>query len=158
MLAAFLNTTLLGKRQAKSKLGTSEPQTATERHIARVEMPPGLPKTSLRDALLQYRLRHTQHPHEAEALDWTLGQLDPSFGLVAIKVPQQISLVLLEALIQYSQAHAELQLDAAHAVGRQRHARSARRPPSRSARRPPSPRGAPPPSPRDAPCTTHAAA
>ena len=44
-----------------------------------------------------------------------VGQLDPSgFGLLHVKVPGQLRPLLTEALIAYSQRHAELHLDACH--------------------------------------------
>ena len=117
MLAAFLNAKLFGnfkgKKEDKFKQAKAAP-VRSELQIARVDVPTGLPKTTLRDALLQYRLRHTQHPHEAEAVDWILGQLDPAFELIAVKVPEQTRLLILEAIIQHVQQHAELQLDAGH--------------------------------------------
>ena len=51
------------------------------------------------------------------ALDWALGQLEPSgFELTAVKVPENLRLVIVEALLAHSQKHAELQLDACHAA------------------------------------------
>ena len=109
MLAAFLNAKLFGnfkgKKEDKFKQAKAAP-VRSELQIARVDVPTGLPKTTLRDALLQYRLRHTQHPHEAEAVDWILGQLDPAFELIAVKVPEQTRLLILEAIIQHVQQHA----------------------------------------------------
>ena len=176
MLAAFLNATLLGKRQhgKDEKAKEVKPTTPPERHIAAVELPAGLPQSTLRDALLQHQLRYTaQHPHEVEAVDWLLGQLDPAFALIQVparllrpslafsyllapslafaglpapspafpcllraspavshlllagrcararaqvKVPEQTRLLVLEAMIQHVQQHAELQLDAAYAM------------------------------------------
>ena len=119
MLAAFLNSKLTelftGKKedeQMKAKPSAVKPELL----IASVEVPVGLPKSTLRDALLQWRLRHTAHPQEMEALDWMLGQLDPAFELLAVKVPEQSRLHIIEALIQHNQNHAELQLDASHSA------------------------------------------
>ena len=117
MLAAFLNSKLLGGLAGKQKKALKKAEIAPEMQIMGVELPAGLPKSTLRDAMLQWRLRHTMHPHEALAVDWLLGQLEPSgFEIIAVKVPEQSRLLLYEALIQFSQTHAELQLDAAHAV------------------------------------------
>jgi len=114
MLAAFLNSKLselfTGKRDEKPREQVANP----ELMLAPLELPAGLRKTTVRDALLQWRLRHTAHPQESEAVDWMLGQLDPAFELIAVKVPEQARLLLIEALIQHQQNHAELQLDAAH--------------------------------------------
>ena len=59
-----------------------------ELRVVGVEVPAGLPKATLRDALLQWRLRHTAHqPRELLAVDWSLSQLEPEgFGLLAVKV------------------------------------------------------------------------
>ena len=56
--AAFLNATLLGKRQhgKDEKAKEVKPTTPPERHIAAVELPAGLPQSTLRDALLQARV------------------------------------------------------------------------------------------------------
>ncbi|KOO25733.1 hypothetical protein Ctob_006539 [Chrysochromulina tobinii] len=119
MLAAFLNSKMMSlfgvnKDQAPAD---AQPKMAPEMHVCAVEVPIGLPRTTLRDALLQWRLRHTAHPVEAEAVDWALGQLEPSgFELTAVKVPENLRLVIVEALLAHSQKHAELQLDACHAA------------------------------------------
>ena len=119
MLAAFLNSKMMSlfgvnKDQAPAD---AQPKLAPEMHVCAVEVPVGLPRTTLRDALLQWRLRHTAHPTEMLALDWALGQLEPSgFELTAVKVPENLRLVIVEALLAHSQKHAELQLDACHAA------------------------------------------
>jgi hypothetical protein len=119
MLAAFLNSKMMSlfgvnKNQAPAD---AQPKMAPEMHVCAVEVPIGLPRTTLRDALLQWRLRHTAHPVEADAVDWALGQLEPSgFELTAVKVPENLRLVIVEALLVHSQKHAELQLDACHAA------------------------------------------
>ena len=113
MLASYLNHKLSELITGKH---VSKPPVLSEVLLAPVEVPDGLPRSTLRDALLQWRLRHTAHPDEAEAMDWILGQLDPSFKLEAVKVSDNIKLRVVEALVQYQQKHAELQLDAAHSV------------------------------------------
>jgi hypothetical protein len=118
LLAAFLNSTLLGAftgkkgEQADSK---KPPPVPEELQLISVEVPGGLQRTLLRDAILQWRLRHAAHSTELDAVDWLLGQLDPGFELRAVKVPEQARLLLVEALIQYRQQHADLELDACHA-------------------------------------------
>ena len=53
---------------------------------------------TLRDAMVQWRLRSTAHPKEREAVDWLLAQLDPAaFGLLNVKVPEQARLLVIEA-------------------------------------------------------------
>jgi len=118
MLAAFLNSTVMGLfGGAKDGEVAAPPPVREELQLVPVEVPIGLPKATLRDALLQWRLRHTAHPVEAEAVDWVLGQMEPAgFELVAVKVPEQLRLLLTEALIAHSQQHAELQMDACHAM------------------------------------------
>ncbi len=121
ILAAYLNSKLnelfTGKREDERRRAQEQSKVLPERLVCGVEVPIGLPKTTLRDALLQWRLRHTAHPSELLAVDWALGQLDPSgFELLAVKVPEQARLLVYEAVVQYAQQHAELQLDAAHAV------------------------------------------
>ena len=121
VLAAFLNSKLLGaftgKKEQARKKKSEQAQVPPEMQVVSVDVPVGLPRTTLRDALLQWRLRHTAHPREALAVDWVLGQSEPAgFELLAVKVPEQARLLLYEAIIQWTQAHAELQLDASHAV------------------------------------------
>lgn len=70
----------------------------------------------LRDAMLQWRLRHTAHPVEAEAANAVLGQLDPNFRVLAVEVPGQARIMVVQAMLQWIQRHAMLQLDAAHAA------------------------------------------
>lgn len=118
LLASFLNSNVMqifSRRNAFSTGANAPPPVPPERQVVSVEVPGGLPKGTLRDAMLQWRMRHTAHPVEAEAIDWLLGQLDPSgFGLLHVKVPGQLRPLLTEALIAYSQRHAELHLDACH--------------------------------------------
>lgn len=118
IIAAFLNSKLLGG--VLGRKGTNAPAQAPgrlEMQVVPVEVPAGIKRSTLRDAMLQWRLRHTAHPIEGEAVDWLLSQLEPvDFGLSAIKVPEQLRLLLVEALLTHAQKHAELQLDAAHAV------------------------------------------
>jgi len=118
LLAAFLNSNLLGAFGGKKTADTEAEKLPVdlERQVVAVEVPAGLPRETLRDAMLQWRLRHTAHPQELEAVDWLLGQLDPTFGLIAVKVPDQARNLLVEALIQHAQNHAELQMDSCHAV------------------------------------------
>ena len=117
ILAAFLNSTLLGAFGGKKRSDEeAEPPGARDLRVVPVELPPGLPRAMLRDAMLQWRMRHVAHPIELDAVDWLLGQLDPGFELLAVRVPEQARLLVLEALVQHSQQHAELQLDAGHAV------------------------------------------
>ena len=121
ILAAYLNSKLndlfTSKKEEERRRLEARSKLAPEMHVCAVEVPVGLPRTTLRDALLQWRLRHTAHPVEADAVDWALGQLEPSgFELTAVKVPEQARLLVYDALIQYTQQHAELQLDAAHAA------------------------------------------
>ncbi|KOO32439.1 hypothetical protein Ctob_016604 [Chrysochromulina tobinii] len=114
MLASYLNHKL--SELITGKQANKPSPVRSEVLLAPVEVPDGLPRATLRDALLQWRLRHAAHPDEAEAMDWILGQLDPSFKLEAVKVSDNIKLRVVEALVQYQQKHAELQLDAAHSV------------------------------------------
>ena len=119
LLATFLNTSLFGaiggKRARQHAAAT--PSTPPEQLVMSVEVPVGLPKETLRDAMLQWKLRHTAHPMESEAVDWLLGQLSPvGFGLLRVRVPEQARLLLVEAVVQFSQQHAELHLDACHAT------------------------------------------
>ena len=119
LLASFLNSNMMSIFNGKNGKdeGQTAPTTPPEQMVMQVELPAGLPKETLRDAMLQWRMRHTAHPLESEAIDWLLSQLDPSgFGLLAVKVPAQLRSLLLEALISHSQRHAELQLDACHAT------------------------------------------
>ena len=121
LLASFLNSNVMqilrGKGVAGPGAAKGPPPIPPEQLVTSVEVPAGLPKELLRDALLQWRLRHTAHPVESEALDWLLGQLDPTgFELLHVKVPSQLRALLLEALIAHSQRHAELQMDACHAM------------------------------------------
>ena len=121
LLAAFLNTNLFGalsgKRSAHSHHRRQQPPEHPEMLIVPVELPGGLAKATLRDAMLQWRLRHTAHAREAEAVDWLLGQLDPDgFELLRVKVPEQARLLVIEALVQFAQQHAELQMEAGHAT------------------------------------------
>ena len=120
MLAAFLNSSLFSAFSNKKEDASAQarrPPVAPEMQIVPVEVPAGLHKTTLRDAMLQWRLRHTAHPRELEAVDWLVGQLDPTgFELRAVKVPEQARLLLIEALLQHTQLHAAQQLDACHAV------------------------------------------
>ena len=121
LLASFLNSTILnafgGKKGAQGPQG--KPMQPEELRVVPVEVPPGLPKEMLRDAMLQWRMRHAAHPRELDAVDWLLGQLDPGFDVIAVKVPEQARLMLVEAMTQHAQHHAELQLDACHAVSLQ---------------------------------------
>jgi len=66
--------------------------------------------------MLQWRLRHTAHPTEAEAANVTLSQLDPNFKQLSVEVPQQARLMMMQAMLQWTQRHAGLQLDAGHAT------------------------------------------
>ena len=121
LLAAFLNSTLLsafgGKKKGADNDGNMPAAPPSELRVMSVEVPGGLPKWRLRDVMLQWRLRHTAHSRELDAVDWLLGQLDPAgFELLSVKVPEQARLLLLEAMIQYTQKYAELQLDACHAT------------------------------------------
>lgn len=117
LMASFLNSMLTG---VTGKKGGEEVQKATKAstdlQVVPVELPPGMPKDMIRDAMLQWRMRHAAHSRELDAVDWLLGQLDPGFELVAVKVPEQARLLLVEAMVQHAQNHAELQLDACHAV------------------------------------------
>ena len=62
--------------------------------------------------MLQWRMRHGAHQRERLAIDWLLGQLDPEgFDLLAVKTPEQARLLLLDAIIQHTQTHAELHTD-----------------------------------------------
>ena len=124
LLAAFLNSTLLGAFAGKTEAAGEEDaakraleeKTKHDMKIVPIEVPAGLHKATLRDALLQWRMRHTAHPIELEAIDWLLMQLDPGFEMLSVKVPEQARLMLVEALVQHMQANPMLQLDAAHAV------------------------------------------
>ena len=121
LLAAFLKSTLLsafgGKKKGADNDGNMPAAPPSELRVMSVEVPGGLPKWRLRDVMLQWRLRHTAHSRELDAVDWLLGQLDPAgFELLSVKVPEQARLLLLEAMIQYTQKYAELQLDACHAT------------------------------------------
>ena len=120
LLAAFLNSTLLsafGGKKATGQVAEKEAAPAPELQVVPVEVPSGLPKSTLRDVMLQWRMRHTAHPREHDAVDWMLGQLDPEgFELVAVKVPEQARLLVVEALLQHTQKHADLQLDACRAT------------------------------------------
>ena len=120
VLAAFLNGSLFGafsgKKADVAAQGKPLPM-PSELMVVNVEVPAGLPKSLLCDAMMQWRLRHTAHPKEARAVDWLLGQLDPaSFDLCAVKVPEQARTLVLEALIQHAQQHADLQVDAGYAL------------------------------------------
>lgn len=118
LLASFLNSTLMGAFGGKkgASAQASKPAAPTELSVVPVELPPGFKRNVLRDAIMQWRLRHAAHPRELDAVDWLLGQLDPGFELIAVKVPEQARLLILEALLQHTQQHAKLQLDACHAV------------------------------------------
>ena len=65
-----------------------------------VSVPRGISR-NLRDAMLQWRLRHTCHPVEAKAANAVLGQLDPNFRLLAVEVPGQARLLLVQAMPQW---------------------------------------------------------
>ena len=118
LLAAFLNSTIHGLvGRARQPAQPSHPAFPNEYISVPVDVPAGLRKSTVRDAMLQWKLRHTAHPLEGEAIDYLLGQLEPAgFGLVAVKVPENLRLLLVEALVQHAQQHADLQLDAAHAA------------------------------------------
>ena len=116
LLAAFLNSSLLSAFGGKKKADHQEkkPPAPQELQVISVEVPGGI-KTPLRDALMQWRMRHTAHPRELDAVDWLLGQLDPGFELLAVKVPEQARLLILAAVLEFSQKHANLDLDMCHA-------------------------------------------
>ena len=121
LLASFLNSTILNAFGAKKAdfdiAGNHAAGPPPEMSVIGVETPDGFQKERLRDAMVMWRLRHAPHPKEAEAVDWLLAQLDPDgFGLQSVKVPEQARLLVLEALIQFTQAHAHSQLDACHAA------------------------------------------
>ena len=68
MLAAFLNSNLFnafsGKRARHAEHAASKVQPPPPEHaVLAVELPPGLRRSTLRDAMLQWRLRHTAHPY-----------------------------------------------------------------------------------------------
>ena len=80
LLATFLNTNLLGAFTGKKDAKANDVPSAevSELSVMGVEVPSGLPKTVLRDAMLQWRMRHAAHPTERDSVDWLLGQLDPT--------------------------------------------------------------------------------
>ena len=118
LMAAFLNSNLLqlgqqmlGGGPTKSK---EELQMEQDRKVRSVEVPTPI-RNVLRDAMVQFKLRHAAHPVEAEAIDWMLGQLDPTgFDLLAVKVPAQAKHLIAEAIYQHLQRHSMLQLDACY--------------------------------------------
>ena len=83
----------------------------------KLEVPSGL-STLLRDALLQWRLRHATHPVETEALSSLLAQVDKAFGMLHVQMPEQARLHLVKALLQHQHRHPELALDESAAGGR----------------------------------------
>ena len=114
LVAQFLNSSLLsafggGKKAVEQPTVdpnflpvTVEVQKTISRHV--------------RDALMQWRLRHTAHPVEAEAAGAVLGQLDPNFRVLAVEVPAQARMMLVQAMLQWTQRHPHMQLDAGHAT------------------------------------------
>ena len=48
--------------------------------------------------------------------DAVLGQAEPSFAQLRLEVPSQARIMLVQAVLQWSQRYASLQLDAMHAA------------------------------------------
>ena len=115
LVAQFLNSSLLSAFGGGKK--SMHAQQAVDPNFQAVKVEVHKPiSRHLRDALMQWRLRHTAHPVEAEAAAAVLGQLDPNFRVLAVEVPQQARMMLVQAIVQWTQKHPHMQLDAGHAT------------------------------------------
>ena len=124
LIAAFLNSNLFGLRGKGAAEKPKAPKLADDLVALPVRVEP-LPLgggraflcEALRDALLQWQLRHSTDEKGEQAIDWMLGQLDPdAFETRRVKVPEALRPMLVEALLAHAQRHPTLQLDASFAA------------------------------------------